>query len=392
LRFELCNMAGGHFWDVALAGNDSVISMIVPLHVSLPESCDSSSAPDDEGNFFVQEWSPEARSTLLFAQQNGLWREHFAIGKVTGAPDQLYAISLDSRSGKLFGICGSGSPEKLALPIDTELLWFDPASRDFRLFLPGISANDVDFSPDGRQIAYVHLPERTLWVSRADGSDAREITPPSENVELPRWSPDGKRIAFMDELPGKPWRIFVVPAGGGKYSQASVGSDNQGAPTWSPDGKWLAYSNVSCEESDSCAIHRIDLATSQELVIPGSDGMELARWSPDGRYVAALKTKRQELYLFDFRNQHWRKLADGINSDDLRWSTDSRYIFGNVPNNPDPRIIGVSLHGNVKTAVDLSILSKLPGRMDTWFTVGPGGSFLMSHWIRPSEIYTLSYR
>lgn len=395
IRFELRDLSAwsSSIWEIALLDKDSeVISSLVPLQVKLSECCNSLSRPDRSGSFFLQGWTPSLGSVLLFAQKTGFWHKRFSIRQVGGAPSQLSAIALYPQAqGELFAICASALPQRLALPSFSELLWFDPVSREFRPFLPGISAHDVDFSRDQRWIAWVRIPENTLWISHPDGSDARRISLPPGQVELPRWSPNGKWIAFMADTPGNPWRIFVAPVTGGSPKEVAAGADNQGAPTWSPDSKWLVYGNVWCQETDSCMIRKINLLTGQQFAIPGSDGMGTARWSPDGRYLAALKPTQQELYLFDFRAQQWRKLGDGINGDDLSWSADSRFIFASVPNGATPKIVRVSLEGRMDTAVDLSSFSKLKGRMDTWFAVGPGGSFVLSHWVQPSEIYALRY-
>jgi Tol biopolymer transport system component len=145
-------------------------------------------------------------------------------------------------------------------------------------------------------------------------------------VELPRWSPDGKWIAFMGKQPDRPFRIFVIPAAGGVPKEASNNGDNQGAPTWSPDGRFLVYGNVLCQEERTCAIHKIDLASGKITTLPESQGLATARWSPNGRHVAALNPVQHELYVFDLDNQRWRKLADGINGNDVSWSSDSQYI------------------------------------------------------------------
>ena len=56
-----------------------------------------------------------------------------------------------------------------------DLLRFDMHSHEFRPFLPGIAATDVDFSRDGRLIAYVRRPDQTFWISQSDGTAARKI-------------------------------------------------------------------------------------------------------------------------------------------------------------------------------------------------------------------------
>ena len=74
----------------------------------------------------------------------------------------------------------------------------------------------MEFSRDGRWITYVSYPDRALWRSRSDGSERLQLTFPPDKTYLPRWSPDGRRIAYVADRPGKRPRIFVIGAEGGK--------------------------------------------------------------------------------------------------------------------------------------------------------------------------------
>ena len=84
-----------------------------------------------------------------------------------------------------------------------------------RPFLSGISAEDVVFSKDGRWLAYVSYPEGNLWRSKPDGTQKIQLTSAPLFAALPRWSPDGKQIAFYNYSVGEPGRIYVVAAQGG---------------------------------------------------------------------------------------------------------------------------------------------------------------------------------
>jgi Tol biopolymer transport system component len=223
---------------------------------------------------------------------------------------------------------------------------------------------------------------------------ARQIaTPAFDDLELPRWSPDGKRIAFMAKEPDHPYRIYVAPAAGGGVRQAAAGMDNQGAPTWSPDGNWLVYGNVRCQETRACAIHRIELATGRETTVPGSEGLGTARWSPDGRFIGALQPGRNQVDVLDLKTQHWRKLADGINGDDLAWSADSHALYASRPVGDRPAVVRISLKdGKTEAAVDLSDFSKLTGQISTWFAVTPNDSIIFLRNVRSDEIYAMDYR
>ena len=96
-----------------------------------------------------------------------------------------------------------------------ELVRYDAQRREFVPFLSGIWATDVSFSRDGKWVAYVSYPEGTLWRSRVDGSDRLQLTNPPVFAALPRWSPDGTQIAFIDIQAGRPWKILAHLGTGG---------------------------------------------------------------------------------------------------------------------------------------------------------------------------------
>jgi dipeptidyl aminopeptidase/acylaminoacyl peptidase len=209
---------------------------------------------------------------------------------------------------------------------------------------------------------------------------------------LPRWSPDGKRIAFVAKRPDAPFRIFVTATTGGPLLEASHGTDNQGAPTWSPDGRRLVYGRVFCQEEKTCAIQEISLDTAEQTMVPGSEGLSTARWSPDGRYIGALRSDMHEVCLLDRRTGQWRKLAEGVNGNDLAWSPDSRHLYASKPNGDRPEVIRISPGtGGIEPAVDLTDFSKLSGRIDTWFAVTPDDSILFVHIVSGQEVFGLRY-
>jgi Tol biopolymer transport system component len=99
----------------------------------------------------------------------------------------------------------------------------------------------VDFSKDGGWVTYVAYPERSLWRSKIDGSHRIQLTLSPMRVFLPRWSPDGRRIAFAATLPGQRWQIYVISAEGGRPEQMTDGKGDYGDVGWSPDGDSLLF-------------------------------------------------------------------------------------------------------------------------------------------------------
>jgi TolB protein len=146
---------------------------------------------------------------------------------------------------------------------DVQIATMDPDGRDLRVITSGHGIHELpSWSPSGRRILFAHsakLPDdpgfkTRLWTMRADGSRARPLPmrrPGFDNE--PRYSPDGRRIAFMRLRPpsdGHDWRaaILVVPARGGRVRRITPwgewGHDYPEHPTWSPDSKSILF-NIS---------------------------------------------------------------------------------------------------------------------------------------------------
>ena len=117
---------------------------------------------------------------------------------------------------------------------------YSDRDKTFKPYLSGISAESVAFSKDGNWIAYVTFPEGTLWRSRLDGSDRLRLSEPPLTALNPRWSPDGKQIAFWGQTKGNINEIYVVDPKVGKPDQlVSDQALPRAEPNWSPDGKQI---------------------------------------------------------------------------------------------------------------------------------------------------------
>lgn len=387
LLFRLRDMTTSEstLWKLSLSEvNHFGVGSLVPESPSSSNYNTVSPFFNPQDDAFVGTEGPN--STIFALEKSRLpWMPSSILGTFARTTGEVSDFTVDRSARELYLLKGTSD--------QNELDWFDKTSHEFRPFLPGISARDVDFSRDGRRIAYVRVRDNTLWVAAADGSSPHQIgTTAMIHIELPRWSPDGNWIAFMGERPGAPFRIFIVPAKGGSPREASRGIDNQGAPTWSPDGRYLVYGRVLCQEEKTCAIEQIDLKTGEQKMVPGSEGLSTARWSPDGRYIAALLSDKFQVFLLDRETGRWRKLADDVNGNDLAWAPDSRAVYASKPDGARPEVIRISLSNNkADPAVDLTNFSKLAGRIDTWFAVTPDDSILFLHIVNGHDIYALHY-
>ncbi len=202
-----------------------------------------------------------------------------------------------------------------------ELARYDTKTQRFESYFPNVSAEHLDFSRDGDWVAYVTFPEGDLWRSKVDGSERLRLSFPPIRATSPRWSPDGKRIAFSAVIPGKPRKIYLVSADGGAPQRLTAEERMEQDPGWSPDGKMLVFGIT-----DTRTIHLIDLNTLEVTKLPGSEGMYSPRWSPDGLYIATLSTDAQRMMLFDRALEKWSVLAT-TRVGWPHWSRDGKRIY-----------------------------------------------------------------
>ena len=85
-----------------------------------------------------------------------------------------------------------------------------------------------------------------IFVARADGSDARQITSNGAANFCPYFSPDGKWVIFASNVAdpkGRNFDLWRVPAAGGDPEQITFHATFDGFPMWSPDGKRLVFAS-----------------------------------------------------------------------------------------------------------------------------------------------------
>jgi len=120
-----------------------------------------------------------------------------------------------------------------------------------------------------------------IWLAAADGSNPTQLTHgPGIWQGSPRWSPDGRRIAFDSQGEDGHWDIWTIDAEGGTPSRLTLDPGDEHVPSWSRDGRWIYfYSDRAGAQRD---VWRIPATGGSEERLTHGGG-SLAYESADGK-------------------------------------------------------------------------------------------------------------
>jgi Tol biopolymer transport system component len=336
-------------------------------------------------------WSNDGKSYIFQATQNSpttittLW----VLPESGGEPKQLTDGPMSFGSP-----WPAGERDKIwALGVKpmVEVVKYDAARQDFTKVLSGISGTDLDFSPDGKWVSYVAIPDGTLWRSRSDGSERMQLTFAPERAALPRWAPDSKQIAYVSIKTGQPSQIMLIGVGGGKATPVYAENRGQIDANWSANGQKMVFGYMV--GGANLSISLLDLKAQKVTTIPGSEGLFSPRWSPDGRYIAALSPDFTKVMLFDFHTQKWStwltEAAGAVNYP--IWSSDSKYLYFDdlVTDEESIRQVKVGEDHTERVFV-LRGIERYLGPFGLWSGRTPDGSWMFVRDRSTQEVYSLN--
>jgi dipeptidyl aminopeptidase/acylaminoacyl peptidase len=153
--------------------------------------------------------------------------------------------------------------------------------------------SDPRISPDGSLVAYtVSTPDReanrlarNIWIVPMSGGEPRQLTTSGKDGST-RWSPDGKRLAFLSTRAGAQ-QIYVIALVGGEASQLSSLSGGADNIVWSADGTRLAFTSrvfPDCKD-DECNATRVKRQDESKAKARAYDRLLYRHWAEwsDGR-------------------------------------------------------------------------------------------------------------
>jgi len=193
------------------------------------------------------------------------------------------------------------------------------------------SVGDPRISPDGRRVAYVvsrideeaNAYRTAIWVAPLDGSEEpRQFTSGERNDGFPRWSPDGRWLAFVSNRDGEDEKkakgqLYVLPANGGEPRKLTDGKESVESVAWSPDSSRIAFArrvpDEAYEEED-------DRKRPPRRFTRVFYKLDSVGWVGD---------RRKHIFVIGLDGENERQLTDGDYEDDEpAWSHDgSRIAF-----------------------------------------------------------------
>lgn len=281
---------------------------------------------DDEAVDWSPIWSPDGRYLYFSSDRGGsmnLWRVQIdeGSGRTIGAPEAItspapfvaqLSISADGRHVAYVSPMLTTNVQRFAFDqlngvvVPSNSLWITTGSRSW---------SEPDVSPDGHMLVFESTaPQEDLFVSSVDGTHLLQLTNDPAKDRTPRWSPDGKRIAFYSDRSGRYEAWSINPDGTGLQKLTTQAGVSDFSPTWSPDGSHLLVTDVEAGTVSTLDLDELGREHARHLLPPPHNiggSVNVVDWSPDGRRVAGVVSSAVGgIIVYSFESQKYEKLTD----------------------------------------------------------------------------------
>jgi dipeptidyl aminopeptidase/acylaminoacyl peptidase len=267
------------------------------------------------------------------------------------------------------------------LPVSTAweapLVVVDRAGRPQRA-IPAERPWTPRFSPDGGRVAYgafgAGRGSSDVWVTDLARGTTERLTDDDRDANDPQWSPDGRTIAFSAGAPGGK-DLLAIPLGGAAERVLASRGGTQFASDWARDGSALMVT----EEADGghdVLVQPADGSPAYPYAATSADETT-ARVSPDGRWVAYTSNAsgRPEVYLDAYPRPGRRVRVSSDGGEHPVWRGDGRELFYWRDGVLVAVGMGTSVGGAAPVVGTRTELFRAPyqGGVNTMYDVSPGG-------------------
>jgi Tol biopolymer transport system component/serine/threonine protein kinase len=316
-------------------------------------------------------WAPDDQAIVFdvftVGSADRLWR--------VGISDGSVQKPLEYTDERGYDPAVSRATKRLAYSreIDDDDIWqFEVGSGAKKLLSSTASDRIAAFSPDGKKIAFGSTRSGTMqvWVSNADGSSPVQLTNVKRFAGSPRWSPDGRWLAYDAQDADPQWDIYIIETAGGKPRRITNHPAADHVPSWSPDGKWIYFAS---DRTGLQQIFRVAAAGGEPVQVT-SNGGYTALVSPDGQtlYYTKVHAGTTPLFAKPLDGGSERQVLDAVQDKDF-WVGQDRIYYIDRPDSAGSYPLAFLDLTTGKTTQ----LTKIDGRIGRGLSVSPDGTKIL---------------
>ncbi len=176
-----------------------------------------------------------------------------------------------------------GANGRIAFEMRGVIYSIQPSGAGLQTLTTGPDDHAPRWSPDGKMIAFERAGD--LWLMHANGTHARQFTSgPGDDIS-PGWSANGTKIVFVRSDDGSVAgrSMFVKPVAGGMPTRLTSADDGcADAPTWAADNRYVVYAD-DCQRGRR-SVRKVNLRTGAISDVVGNGGVAGpgGQWHFDG--------------------------------------------------------------------------------------------------------------